>query len=559
MPSLPPAVVFLAGAAVLPVLPRRAQSAVLLVTPVAALALIAGLEPGATLAAELFAYEVTPLRADGLAVAFGVVFALMAFLGSLYGLRLTSTGERVATLLYAGSAVGVVFAGDLLTLFVLWEIKAVASVFLVWARRTPASAGAGTRYLFVHLFGGTVLLGGILVHLAATGSLAFTAFEPGPAAWLILFGFALSAAVPPLHAWLADAYPEGTIGGTVLLAAFTTKAGVYALARGFAGYELLVWAGVVMALYGVVYAVLENDIRRLLAYHIVSQVGYMVTAVGMGGEGGVNAATAHAFAHILYKGLLLMGAGAVLYATGRSKLTELGGLARAMPAVLVLYLIGAFSISGVPLFSGFVSKELVVHAAATDGREAVFYLLKIASVGTFLHTGLKLPWFTWAGPARDVKVAPIPVSMYTAMGLTAGLNIAIGVVPGPFYELLPFAVDYTPYTAVKVVDTMQLLAFTALGFWLLVRKLGGEPTITLDTDWAYRSVPRMVAPHLPAAGGALAWAGEPLARPLRRFRDTPSAARPWPVASPGAPWPLWVLGVVVLTTFVFALGWSLLS
>jgi multicomponent Na+:H+ antiporter subunit D len=334
MPELPPVLALLAGAALLPVLPRRAQPVVLLGAPLVALAMIGSFQPGATLTVPFFSYELVLLRADRLAVAFGLVFALMAFLGGLYGLRLSGTGERVVTLLYAGSAIGVVFAGDLLTLFVFWEIKAVASTFLVWARRSPSAGGAGVRYLMVHLFGGTVLLAGIVLHHAQTGSLLIAPFDGGLAAWLVLVGVAVNVALPPLHAWLPDAYPQATVTGAIYMSALTTKSAVLVLMKLFAGWDVLLYGGVFMALYGVVYAVLANDIRQILAYHIVSQVGYMVAGVGMGTELALNGSAAHAFSHILYKALLFMGAGAVIQATGASRLTELGGLGRRMRVVL---------------------------------------------------------------------------------------------------------------------------------------------------------------------------------------------------------------------------------
>ncbi|MGH7831395.1 MAG: Na(+)/H(+) antiporter subunit D, partial [Candidatus Binatia bacterium] len=408
-----------------------------------------------------------------LSLAFAYVFVLITFLGGIYGFHLKDTGQQVAALMYAGSSLGVLFAGDLFTLFVYWETMAVASAYLILARRTEQSRRAGMRYLLVHLFGGSVLLAGILWHFVDAGSISFDRFDHGSAAYLILFGFSLNAAIPPLHAWLADAYPEGTVTGSVFLSAFTTKTAVYVLARGFAGWDILIWAGVIMAIYGVVFAVLENDIRRLLAYHIISQVGYMVAGVGLGTEAAINGATAHAFSHILYKGLLFMGAGTVLYSTNRSKLTELGGLARAMPVGLSLYMVGAFSISGFPLFSGFVSKSLVIHAAELQHEGAVVLLLYLASVGTFLHTGLKLPYFTWFGPQRVLKPLPIPRNMYAGMILAGTMNIAIGVYPGLLYDLMPFPVVYRPYTTSHVMETLQLLAFTGLGFWLLINKLGG--------------------------------------------------------------------------------------
>jgi multicomponent Na+:H+ antiporter subunit D len=348
------------------------------------------------------------------------------------------------------------------------------------------------RYIYVHLMGGAILLAGIVLHGVESGSLAFGLFETRTtAAWLILVGFALNAAVPPLHAWLADAYPEATVTGAVFMSAFTTKTAVYALARGFWGWEILVPAGVVMALYGVVYAVLSDDIRRLLAYHIVSQVGYMVAGVGLGTAMGLNGATAHAFTHILYKGLLFMGAGVVLHATGKSKLSELGGLARYMPWTVALYMIGAFSISGFPLWSGFVSKSITVEAAELLSRENVVLLLHLASIGTFLHTGLKLPYFTWWGPKRTYDPKPIPWNMVAAMAIAAFLNTWIGLFPGGLYSILPFGIDYEPYTYSHVMKSAQLLGFTFLAFWVFRSKLGGEALIALDTDWVYRRPARL--------------------------------------------------------------------
>ena len=486
MIELPVALVFIIGALVLPLLPGVTRRLFFIAVPLVGFVLLLQLRPDTLLTVPFLEYELVVNRVDRLSLAFGYIFTIITFLGGIYAFHLRDVGEQVAALLYAGCAIGVVFAGDLLTLLVFWEFMAVASVYLVWARRTPESHRAGMRYLMVHLFGGSVLLAGILLHWSETGSLAFSLMERDLGAWLILFAFTLNAAVPPLHAWLPDAYPAATVTGAVFMSAFTTKTAVYALARGFAGWELLLWAGVVMALYGVAFAVLENDIRRLLAYHIVSQVGYMVAGVGLGTEMAINGVTAHAFSHILYKALLFMGAGAVLYTVGSSKLTELGGLARAMPLTFALYMVGGFSISGVPLFNGFVSKSMIVAAAELDHQYLAFLLLTMASIGTFLHTGLKLPYFTWFGPQRSLKPAPVPAGMHVSMGMTAALCIAIGVFPALLYQLLPFPTNYQPYTASHIVETVQLLAFTALAFFLLRGWLGGEAKITLDTDWVYR-------------------------------------------------------------------------
>ena len=436
-------------------------------------------------------YTLHLLQVDRLSHVFGLIFSLITCIGVLYALHLKRSGEPVATLVYAGAALGVVFAGDWLTLFVFWELMAVASLFVVWYGNSARSWAAGFRYLLVHIFGGSLLLFGILLYLADGGDIALhpltRAPDVSPAAfWLILLGVAINAAVSPLHAWLTDAYPEASVTGSVFLSAFTTKTAVYVLIRLFPGAEVLLWAGVAMTLYGVVYAVLENDIRRLLAYHIISQVGYMVAGVGMGTAMALNGTIAHAFCHILYKALLFMGVGAVIQATGKRKLTELSGIGQAMPGVMLLYMIGAFSISGVPLFNGFISKSMVISAAAEAHLPMAEILLVLASVGTFLSIGLKLPYFTFFGLDRGLRPQPIPPNMVLAMSVGAFLCIVLGVFPGLLYARLPFGATYHPYTTDHVVSALQLLLGTGLGFRLVLGKLGGKATITVDTDWLYR-------------------------------------------------------------------------
>jgi len=385
-----------------------------------------------------------------------------------------------------------------------WELMALSAALLVWLRRQPAAVAAGFRYLLVHVFGGVCLLGGIVLHWSQAGSLTFGDMSPyagGAASSLILVAFLLNAAVPPLGAWLPDAYPEATATGAVFLTAFTTKSAVYALIRGFAGTEILVWWGAAMAVYGVLYAVLENDARRLLAYHIISQVGYMVCGVGIGTELALNGSTAHAFAHILYKALLFMGAGAVLTVTGLRKLSDMGGLYKTMPFTLALYVVGAFAISAVPLFSGFVSKAMVVSAAGESHRAAIFLLLTLASSGTFLHTGLKLPYYMFFGKDRGLRAQEPPANMLVAMGLAAAACVLIGVFPALVYSYLPYAVEYAPYTMRHVTATLGLLGFTALGFFLLLKHLDPEPIVSLDTDWFYR---RGLSASLALANGGLA-------------------------------------------------------
>jgi multicomponent Na+:H+ antiporter subunit D len=484
-PALP---VFLAAAS-LPFLPQSVRRALTVLAPLAALACLAALADGEGWRVTFLGLPLVLIRADALARIFALAFVLIAFLANLYGWHRTRIGEQAAGLGYLGGGLMVVLAGDLVTLLVGWEVTAVAATFLVLAGATPAALHSGLRYLLVHLTAGGALLLGVLEVIAADAPLAFGALGGSPGATWILLALCINAAVPPLHAWLPDAYPQASVSGTVFLSAFTTKAAVYCLIRGFPGNEALVWLGAAMTLYGVVFAILENNTRRLLAYHIVSQVGYMVCGAGIGTPMALNGASAHAFCHILYKGLLLMGVGSVVAVTGRDRLTELGGLARRMPLTLVLYMIGAFSISGLPLFNGFVSKSVVVTGAAEAGRGLIVLALSLASVGTFLSVALKLPYFAWFGTAPDARPPASEASrpMLAAMTLTAFLCVWLGVAPAWLYARLPFPpLHYEPYTAVHVFEVLLVASFTLLAFRLLLARLQPHAGLNLDTDWFYR-------------------------------------------------------------------------
>ena len=502
---LHPSLILLFGALLLPLVPGRLKKGYLVLIPVLLFARILGM-PAVPIGEQLSLGQVHFLdwtlvfgRVDRLSNVFGFIMSLMCILGTVYGMHVKDDKQHIAAWFYVAGSIGAIYAGDFMTLFLFWELMAFSSVFLVWFRGRSESLPAGYRYLLVHVAGGLFLLAGMVLHCRAQGSWAFNAMDvhhPTPAMYLIMVGFILNAAVPPLHAWLPDAYGEATFNGSVFMCAFTTKTAVYALCRGFAGMEILVPLGVIMALYGVVYAVLENDCRRLLAYHIISQVGYMVAGVGLGTEMAINGACAHAFAHILYKGLLFMGCGAVLHMTGESKFTELGGLWKKMPWTFVFTLIGGLSISAFPLFSGFVSKSMIVSAGFEEHKLWAGFLLLVASSGTFLHTGLKVPYFIWFGknkPKPEVwnRAAEPPANMNVAMAVTSFLCIFIGCYPLWLYKMLPYpeeAMKYLPqvYSGYHVSETLQILLFTGLGFFLLLKKLTPEAKISLDLDWPYR-------------------------------------------------------------------------
>ena len=487
-----PSTFYLIGGLLIPLLKGRVRQGYMLL--IALLAFIATLYmPHGTYGIyEFLSWELTFGNVDKLSKVFAYIFSIMGVIGVIYSIHVKNDGEQLAAFYYVGGSLGVTLAGDFLSLFLFWEMMAFSSVFLVWYRKSNSSVHIGFRYLLWHVAGGLILLAGIILQYSFNGDLTiqylpFHGWWPTDlqslASFLILIGLIVNAAVPPFGAWLPDSYPAATVTGAVFMSAFTTKTAVYALIRICAGSEILIILGVVMAIYGVVYAVLENDARRLLAYHIISQVGYMVAGVGLGTNMAINGVVAHAFCHILYKSLLFMGTGSVLYMTGTAKLTELGGLYKTMPRTMIYTIIGGLSISAFPLFSGFVSKSMTVAAFSEAHLTWAFMALMLASAGTFLHTGLKVPYFIWFGKDRGIKGKEPPWNMELAMIIGSLFCIGLGIFYKPLYALLPFSVHFEPYTAYHTWETLQVLLFTQLGFFLLLKKLWCEDTISLDTDW----------------------------------------------------------------------------
>jgi multicomponent Na+:H+ antiporter subunit D len=495
--EISPGLILIIGALLIPLLRGHVRSAFMLLLPVAAFVHLLGLPHGEFGKAEFLGLELVTLRVDRLSLLFGYIFLLAAFLGVVYALHVGDTMQHVAALIYAGSAVGAVFAGDLVTLFVYWEATAIASVFLIWASRTERAYAAGLRYLVVQVLSGVLLLLGTLMLFRETGSVAFGLMSVGSlATWLIFIAFGIKCAFPLLHNWLQDSYPEATVTGTVVLSVFTTKLAVYALARGFAGTELLVPIGAAMTAFPIFYAVIENDLRRVLSYSLNNQLGFMVVGIGIGTELAVNGAVAHAFCHILYKALLFMSMGAILFRVGTVKGSELGGLYKSMPWTATFCIVGAASISAFPLFSGFVSKSLIMGAAMDGGYFWTWIVLLFASAGVFHHSGIKIPYFGFFGHDSGKRCAEALPNMLIAMAIAAALCVLIGVYPKPLYDILPYRVDFVPYTIEHVVTQLQLLVLSALAFTVLMRTGLYPPELrstNLDFDWFYRRAAYSVA------------------------------------------------------------------
>jgi len=487
---VPPTAILMGGALLVPVLKGRLKTFYMVFLPVLTFVDLLYMSAGKYWIVRFLDYDLIFGRVDKLSMVFAYVFVLITFIAIIYALHVKDDAQHMAALVYAGAALGVTFAGDLFSLFIFWEILAISSVFLILARKTTESSAAALRYFMWHFFGGLCLLAGIIFYVLKRGTAEFAYIGLDDlATYLIFIGFCLNAVVFPLHAWLPDAYPRATVTGAVFMSALTTKSAVYILARTFPGTPILIWAGAFMTCFPIFYAVIANDMRRVLSYSLINQVGFMVCGIGIGTQLAINGVVSHAFCHIVYKALLFMSTGAVLHMTGKIRATDLGGLHKTMPFTAVCCMIGAASISAFPLFSGFISKSMTVLAVAEEHQVVVWFMLLFASAGVFHHAGIKVPYFIFFGHDSGIRSKEPPANMRIAMAMAAFICIFLGVYPAPLYNILPFPVDYQPYTAFHVLGMLQLLMFGALAFTILILS-GYYPAelraINLDTDWFVR-------------------------------------------------------------------------
>ena len=490
--AFPPAFIMILGAILIGVARPGLRPAIFLLTPLLTLFAIWQVPDSVQLSAHFLGYDIQLMEGSKVRRMFATVFALMAFASALFSLKQAKVWEMAAGMAYAAGAIGVSFAGDLIVMFVFWELMALFSTVMVWSGGTEAARRAGIRYVTMHMLGGILLMIGIEGVMVHTGSVEIRPLALDTVdAWIVLIGILVNAAAPPISHWLSDAYPESSPTGGVWLSAFTTKTAVLALILLFPGQPILIAVGLWMIFYGIIYALLENDMRRVLSYSIVNQVGFMVCGIGIGTEMAINGAAAHAFAHIIYKALLFMSAGSVLYMTGKRKLTELGGLFQSMPLTTICGCIGALSISAFPFTSGFVSKSMISAAAADERMTLVYFLLMAASAGVF--AGIKFPWFVFFQRDSGLRPPDPPWNMRAAMVLFAALCIVLGLFPGPLYAGLPYPVEFVPYTAGHVVTQLQLLLFAGLAFLVVLPLMKRAYTITLDFDWFYRHVGTQLA------------------------------------------------------------------
>ena len=557
---IPPAIFMIVAALLIGPARGHLRSAIVLAAPLITLWFVWQVPNGIAYDLPFLDYRIQPLEGSEVRRLFATIFALMAFVGGLYSFRQARAYELAAGYAYAAGAIGVSFAGDLVSLFVYWEFMALFSTVVVWCGGTPEARRAGIRYAIMHLLGGVILMVGIEGVAVDTGSIDIRPMlNNSVGTWMMLTGILINAAAPPVSAWLADAYPTSSPTGSVFLSAFTTKTAILTLILLYPGEPVLVGIGLFMVMYGIIYALLENDIRRILAYSIVNQVGFMVCAVGIGTQMALNGAAAHAFAHIIYKALLFMSAGVVIYRTGFNRCTDVGGLFRTMPLTAICGIVGALAISGFPLTSGFTTKTMISQAAADESLVTVYMLLAAASAGVILHAGIKFPWFVFFQRDSGLRPKDAPWNMAAAMVIFSVLCILLGVAPELLYRFLPYPVEYEAYTPGKVLFYLQLLMFSGLAFFLLLPLMKRTETISLDFDWLWRVALFRVASGAftvtAAVGGSVtAAAGSVLARlravATRHLGTSADDTRPGVLART---WPIGVTALwiaLLLTAYV---------
>ena len=498
--SFPPGLIMMIGALLIPFLPHIIrQIYMLILILISAYALTLGF--GVHSKIELMDIEFIIFQSDTLTLPFAIIFHIAAILNVIYGAHEKHWNQHVAIMSYSGAAIAAVHAGDLFTLFVWWEATAFTSVFLILASKTQRSYKSAFRYILIQVGSGMFLLGGAVLLMSETGNAGFGNFDINSLhGQLIFIAFGIKAAFPLLNGWLQDSYPEASEIGTVALSTFTTKLAIFCFAKSFAGTEILIIIGAIMTFYPIFFAVIENDLRRVLTYSLNNQLGFMIVAIGIGTELAVNGAVAHAFAHILYKGLLFMGMGAVLYRVGTCKASELGGLFKFMPITAICTIIGAISISAFPLFSGFVAKSLIMSALGKEGLVFVYFMLLFASAGVLHHSGIKIPFFAFFAHESRIKTKEAPLNMIAAMIIASALCILIGIFPSYFYSILPYQIEYQPYDFSHVVGQLQLLTFAAFAFICLWHFKIYPPELNstvLNSDWIYRKMlPGVLLPIL---------------------------------------------------------------
>ena len=538
---VPPWTAYLLAAAVVLWAPRRVGTAVAVALTALTVPWLFVVPAGSSLPVAALGFEQVLFRVDALARPVAALFGFVAAINVLYGYGTDADARQTAySLLYMGAGVAAVVAGDWLTLLVSWELLAVTATVLVWHHGGDAVRPA-FRYAVYHLIGGAFLVAGIALHYTATGTFVYDGgLTAGLPTALAVVGVGVNLGFVGLHAWLPETYPRPHVAASVVLVGFTTKVAVYALARiALDGSLTVAWLGAVMVGFGVTQAILQTDMRRLLSYHIVSQVGYMVVAVGIGTSAGLTGAFAHLTANVLYKGLLFMVAGAIVVRTGEGSLKKLGGLAREMPVTFGTFLVAALAISGVPGFSGFVSKGLVTKAVESAGAELLWWVLIVGSVGTVLSFA-KFGYYAFVRrPPEPVDAAPASRAQLAAMVVIAVPSVLFGIFPEAFLGAFAGSPgEFEPYATSELAKALAVTVAGVVAFALVKERLARVRPVDVDRilNPAGATLATSTSAVAIGVGAAGTRAGAGLARRLGSF-----AGRDRVTAEPSLRAALWTL------------------
>lgn len=491
-------------------LPRVLRRPLTVISPVLAAWAFLRLPEESTLTCQPISYaNLELLHIDNLSYAFTLIFCLAAVLYGLYGEGLQNRFESGISMIYAGSMMGVILAGDCISFTIFWGIAAAASAFESYSVNNGESAGASYRFILMHIIGVMLMMTGFMIYMFHYGNdpeqLRNCSSEP--CFWLIAAGAAVSAAIPPVHTWLTDACPEATESGAVYLSSFTTKAGLFVIIRLLAGTEMLVWAGAAAAVYGAVLAIMENDIRKVISYNLVSQTGIIIAAAGAGGKAGINAASAHAITSVITIGVLMMCAGIIMRVTDKSRITDLGGLALKMPLTAGCFLIASLSIAALPGSAGFVSMTMISDVLSDKGYTVQGILVTAGSIGSLLSVTLGINKSVFFGkcsePEKSDVLRKTPVTALAAIAIGAAALILSGLLPQKLFEILPYAVKTHPYSAAHVLEYCAAIIGGAIPYFLISEKMKPDDKITLDLDWIYRKPVHFIMKGLSAAAEKL--------------------------------------------------------
>ena len=431
--------------------------------------------------------------ADGLGVFLAVVATVIGSLAVIFSVEYMKGEAQLGryyafVLLFIGAMAGLALTGSLLLLFFFWEVTALTSYALIsFHNDDPKAVAGGIKALIITQLGGVGLLAGALLIYAHLGSYEISAFLAGADALpadlraIIAFGFLIAAAAKsaqaPFHTWLPEAMEAPTPVSALIHAATMVNAGVYLLARFFPAFEgvpgwttAVALVGVVTALLAACMAIVANDLKRVLAYSTVSQLGYMVFAIGCGSA---LASQFHLFSHAVFKALLFLGAGAVIHAIGTRDMQQMGGLGKHMPLVRVVFVIGAGALAGIPPLNGFWSKELVLEEGLAHGPLWGYIGMLIGAGLTAFYTA-RMVWLVFYGEPRghyhthDARPAmAVPLVLLAAGTLTTWLLF------GPFSALLAGAVpglheeSTLAFVSKVVTDPATLLALAVVALGLL--------------------------------------------------------------------------------------------